>query len=79
MAELVAAIEGAEYIPTVVAGNATWSGAVGLVTDVLADLVADPPRHEFYVSGPPVMVRSTLACLEAASVPISQIHYDTYG
>lgn len=76
---LVSMLPQAEYVPAVLATDGPWSGATGLVTDVLTARVADPPSHEFYVSGPPIMVRSALALLERASVPISHIHYDPLG
>lgn len=42
VADLVEATEGADYVPIVVADDASWLGAAGLVTDAPADRIGAP-------------------------------------
>ncbi|MBL7257174.1 FAD-binding oxidoreductase [Paractinoplanes lichenicola] len=55
-----------------------WLTVTRAVCDV-AELVASHgpwPDHDFYLSGPPTMVSTTLRRLESSRVPVSRIHFD---
>lgn len=78
LAAAVARIAGAVYRP-VVAEEAGAGHATGLATDAIAATAFDPEEAEFYVAGPPVMVHAVKAQLKEAGVPITRIHYDSFG
>ncbi|MGJ5036112.1 2Fe-2S iron-sulfur cluster-binding protein [Bradyrhizobium sp. HKCCYLRH3059] len=69
----------ARYLPVVEHAPSGWPHAAGLVTDVIQGAVLDPAAAEFYVAGPPVMVNAVRSLLRAADVPITQVHYDSFG
>ncbi|MEM1202844.1 MAG: 2Fe-2S iron-sulfur cluster binding domain-containing protein [Acidobacteriota bacterium] len=55
-----------------------WSGARGLVTDRLASLGDDLPRHQAYLCGPPGMIDAALEILEGAGLGADRIFYDKF-
>jgi Na+-transporting NADH:ubiquinone oxidoreductase subunit F len=59
-----------------------WTGAAGFIHEVLKkqylDLLADPGRVEYYLCGPPAMVRATAETLSRVGVPGSQISFDEF-
>lgn len=65
--------------PIVVADDASWLGAAGLMTDALADRIGAPEKHEFYVSGPPVWSVRPSPGSARPRLPVIQIHHDTVG
>ncbi|WP_218917964.1 2Fe-2S iron-sulfur cluster binding domain-containing protein [Kyrpidia tusciae] len=78
--ELTRSFSQAQVIPAVNEGDAGWEGEVGLVTDALVRRLKEPwDEHEFYMAGPPVMVQAVLALLEERGVPITRVHYDSFG
>jgi toluene monooxygenase electron transfer component len=56
-----------------------WAHATGFVTDAIAATIDAPAGAEFYVAGPPAMVNAVKALLRRAEVPITQVHYDSFG
>jgi toluene monooxygenase electron transfer component len=78
-AALIGRLPRSEFIPTVLFPDHEWAGAVGLVTDVLMANVDNFPAYDFYVAGPPAMVEATRALLQDKAVPVTQVHYDTFG
>jgi toluene monooxygenase electron transfer component len=56
-----------------------WPHAKGFVTDAIAATIADPGTAEFYVAGPPAMVGAVKTLLQRIGVPITQVHYDSFG
>ena len=79
--ELAAAtggIAGAVYRPVVAEGAGPEHGT-GMATDAVAATNWHPEETEFYVAGPPVMVNAVKAQLKEAGVPITRIHYDSFG
>jgi Na+-transporting NADH:ubiquinone oxidoreductase subunit F len=59
-----------------------WTGATGFIHEVLLEnyLVKhpDPAQVEFYLCGPPVMVKATTKMLEGLNVPQDQIAFDEF-
>ena len=51
-----------------------WSGKVGVVTDLIPDLLVDPARTLALVCGPEIMMRFAAQALDAAGVPRDAIH-----
>lgn len=60
-----------------------WTGEVGFVHEVLErSYLAKQPRPEdceFYLCGPPLMARATLAMLARLGVPPENIRFDDFG
>ncbi|XUM23129.1 2Fe-2S iron-sulfur cluster-binding protein [Bradyrhizobium oligotrophicum S58] len=75
----IARIPQGRYLPVVEHAPSDWPHAAGFVTDVIKDAVLDPAAAEFYVAGPPVMVNAVRSLLRASDVPITQVHYDSFG
>ena len=69
----------ARYLPVVERAPPGWPHGSGFVTDAIAATIADPATAEYYVAGPPVMVNAVKALLRSADVPITQVHYDSFG
>ncbi|WP_316202549.1 MULTISPECIES: 2Fe-2S iron-sulfur cluster binding domain-containing protein [unclassified Bradyrhizobium] len=69
----------ARYLPVVEHAPSGWPHAAGFVTDVIKAAIPDPAAAEFYVAGPPVMVNAVRSLLRAVDVPITQVHYDSFG
>ncbi|MBT9160408.1 MAG: Toluene-4-monooxygenase electron transfer component [Dehalococcoidia bacterium] len=79
LAAAAARIPCARYTPVVEVPPDGWAHLQGYVTNAITTLVDTPTQAEFYVAGPPVMVNSVKAHLKEAGVPITQIHYDSFG
>jgi toluene monooxygenase electron transfer component len=77
LAEATAAIPGAVYRPHVEEPAPGLS--TGRATDAIAATAYDPQATEFFVAGPPVMVAAVKAQLKEAGVPITRVHYDSFG
>lgn len=79
LAEAARAIGGACYTAYVEDSEEADGFGIGRATDALAALAFDPLHTELYVAGPPVMVNAVKARLKEAGVPITRIHYDSFG
>lgn len=79
LAAAAARIRHARYTPVVEMPPEGWAHQHGYVTNAITALVDAPTQAEFYVAGPPVMVNSVKAQLKEAGVPITQVHYDSFG
>lgn len=59
-----------------------WSGHEGFVHDVVLDqylsLHRNPKAVEYYLCGPPMMIRACTTMLTALGVPASQVAYDEF-
>jgi Na+-transporting NADH:ubiquinone oxidoreductase subunit NqrF len=59
-----------------------WGGATGFIHEVVLDHYLkshqNPQAIEFYVCGPPMMIKACAKMLEALNVPGSQIAYDEF-
>jgi NAD(P)H-flavin reductase/hemoglobin-like flavoprotein len=55
-----------------------FGGERGLVNEVV-ERFGPYPEHEFYVAGPPAMVRATSTTLARLGVPYQRVHYDAVG
>ncbi|MCB1337904.1 MAG: 2Fe-2S iron-sulfur cluster binding domain-containing protein [Maritimibacter sp.] len=79
LALAVAALPGATYRAYVEEGAGVSGLSAGRATDAVAASDFDPQAAEFYVAGPPVMVAAVKAQLKEAGVPITRVHYDSFG
>lgn len=79
LAAAARAISGAHYCPCIEEGVPDETFVIGRATDAMARLDFDPQQTEFYVAGPPVMVNAVKAQLKETGVPITRIHYDSFG
>ena len=66
-------------VPALAEGT-DWTGEVGFVHELLPKKLPRPlPEYEYYVAGPPPMVRATLQLLaKLGGVPPSQVHADCF-
>ncbi|HTB83083.1 MAG TPA: NADH:ubiquinone reductase (Na(+)-transporting) subunit F [Candidatus Sulfotelmatobacter sp.] len=59
-----------------------WTGPTGFIHEVLLENYlkkhADPTRVEFYLCGPPVMIKATIEMLEGLNVSSKQIAFDEF-
>jgi NAD(P)H-flavin reductase len=76
---LAALRPGLEIIPVVMAPPDSWEGERGLITEAMLRLLPDLTVYDYYMSGPPPMIRAALDMLFSASVSVLQIHYDSFG
>jgi propane monooxygenase reductase component len=61
------------------AGNGDgWTGATGLITDVVDRSEPDLAEVDAYLCGPPPMVDAAIALLEAKGVPEEHIYFDKF-
>lgn len=58
--------------------GSSWTGARGLVTDVVAQQLQDAFGLEAYLCGPPAMIDAAIGVLEAAGFSESDIHADRF-
>jgi NAD(P)H-flavin reductase/ferredoxin len=66
------------FVPVLSAaeGDATWTGARGLVTEVLSSVVT--PAAEAYLCGPPAMIDAAVIVLEGCGVARDRIRSDRF-
>lgn len=66
------------FVPVLSAaeGDATWTGARGMIPDVLAAVVT--PAAEAYLCGPPAMIDAAVPVLEGAGVARDRIRSDRF-
>jgi anaerobic sulfite reductase subunit B len=65
--------QGAEIEVTVDRADASWSGNVGVVTQLIGRAGIDPQLTTALICGPEVMMRLTARSLEAAGIPAPRI------
>lgn len=82
---LAAAHENFSWVPALsepAAGDA-WTGAVGFIHDVVLKqyLAAHPAPEdcEYYLCGPPLMIKAVLAMLDEVGVDADSIFFDDFG
>jgi Na+-transporting NADH:ubiquinone oxidoreductase subunit F len=60
-----------------------WQGLTGFIDKVVLDHYLEhhpaPEECEYYVCGPPLMVKAVLAMLDNLGVEAASIHYDDFG
>jgi toluene monooxygenase electron transfer component len=68
------------FHPIVSNDSASWSGRVGMVHELVADLPTEAFRQaEFYLAGPPPMAEAVVSLLtQERAVPADRIHYDRF-
>ena len=66
------------FVPVLSAaeGDETWTGARGMVTDVLASVIT--PAAEAYLCGPPAMIDAAVSVLEGCGVARDRIRCDRF-
>lgn len=64
---------GVQVVTTVDHADRTWRGHVGVVTEVLDRVDADPSRAAALVCGPEVMMRFTAQALDGLGFPLSSV------
>lgn len=79
LSEATALLFGARYLPTVEYASKDWKGGVGRATDALSQIAFKPDAVEIYVAGPPVMVNAVKTQVWEAGVPITRVHFDSFG
>jgi propane monooxygenase reductase subunit len=58
--------------------NGDWTGATGLITDVVERMEDDLAEVDAYLCGPPPMVDAAIAMLERLGVPESHVYFDKF-
>lgn len=73
-------LPGFKYVPALSepAEEDGWTGAVGLITDVVKAHEADLRNAHAYVCGPPPMVEAAIAMLAGLGVDEKHIYYDKF-
>ncbi|MFC5736001.1 2Fe-2S iron-sulfur cluster-binding protein [Sinirhodobacter huangdaonensis] len=79
LAAAVGQIPGARYHPVLEEDPESRAALTGRAPEAIAAMDFDPAAVEFYVAGPPVMVNAVKAQLKEAGVPITRVHYDSFG
>ena len=79
LAAAVNQIPGARYHPVLEEDPEGRAALTGRAPEAIAAMEFDPAAVEFYVAGPPVMVNAVKAQLKEAGVPITRVHYDSFG
>jgi NAD(P)H-flavin reductase/DNA-binding IclR family transcriptional regulator/ferredoxin len=68
-----------EFVPVLSGPAATdWTGATGLVADVMAHREAGNTRSDVYTAGPPPMVRAVVAAARDLGIPAGHVYYDEF-
>jgi propane monooxygenase reductase subunit len=80
LAALAERLPGMTFVPALSeAGDGDgWTGAAGLITDVVEQMEDDLAEVDAYLCGPPPMVDAAIAMLEAKGVPESHIYFDKF-
>ena len=77
--DLIARLPDAVLVPVVERADG-WPGESGFVTDALRRRLPEPwAECTFYMAGPPPMIRAALQRLQEADVPLTQVHFDSFG
>lgn len=71
------ALPGLSFLPVVQVPDAAWTGAVGIVTDVLGER-ADWDATDAYLCGPPRMIDAATALLTARGVREQNVYFDAF-
>ena len=66
------------FIPVLSEPDSDWQGRSGFVHQAVLDDLSNPAEHDFYMAGPPIMVKSGRDALRQAGVPDTQMHYDSF-
>ncbi len=79
LAALVAGLDGAELVGTLLHPPPGWSGLEGVVTDALTPRLPDMGSSEVYLAGPPRMVDAVTDLVKASGLGLDRLHYDRFG
>jgi propane monooxygenase reductase subunit len=73
-------LPGFTFVPALseAADGGDWTGAAGLITDVVEQMEDDLAEVDAYLCGPPPMVDAAIAMLERKGVPESHIYFDKF-
>jgi NAD(P)H-flavin reductase len=66
------------YIPCLSKPTPDWHGHIGLVTQLVPQLVSNMAAHTFYVCGSPGLVTDMLTVIKNNQVPDTQIHFERF-
>jgi propane monooxygenase reductase component len=80
IAEIGGRLEDFTFVPALSEANNgdEWTGAAGLITDVVEQMEDDLAEVDAYLCGPPPMVDAAIAMLERKGVPESHIYFDKF-
>jgi Na+-transporting NADH:ubiquinone oxidoreductase subunit F len=81
MRELEKRLPGFTFIPALSepAEEDNWDGAVGLITDIVAQQAQDASEAEAYLCGSPGMIDACVKVLTGLGVPEDRIYYDKFA
>lgn len=70
-----------EYIPALSEPLASdnWTGATGLITDVLDRSIGDLSEHEAYLCGSPGMINACIKVLNKHNIKKENVYYDNFS
>jgi propane monooxygenase reductase component len=80
LAELERRLPNFTFVPALshIDGDVEWDGARGMVTDVVSEAEQELGEMDAYLCGPPPMVDSAIAMLDAKGVPENRVYYDKF-
>lgn len=68
------------HVTHVLSDDATWAGETGRIdATCITKLIKDLPMHEYFVCGPPPMMKAVLRTLRDLDVPAKQIHSEQFS
>lgn len=67
------------FVPVLSAGDPTWQGARGYVTDQIAGMTDLLKQSDVYICGVPMMTLGVLGVLKTKGVPENQIFVQKFG
>jgi len=84
MSEFEKAISDFKFVPALaqLEDGDDWDGAVGRITDVVAEYLAKQPdaaKYEGYLCGSPGMIAAAVRVLTDAGIPEDRIYYDKFS
>ena len=56
-----------------------WTGASGLITDVLDRMIGDLSEHEAYLCGSPGMINACIKVLNKHDIKKENVYYDSFS
>jgi propane monooxygenase reductase subunit len=80
LAELQQRLPNFTFVPALshIDGDLEWSGARGLITDVVSEAEKELGAVDAYLCGPPPMVDAAIEMLDANGVPENRVYYDKF-
>ena len=66
------------FVPVLSEPDEDWEGRKGFVHEAVLQDIADLAAHDFYMAGPPPMVKAGRDAFRENGVPDAQMHYDSF-